>query len=165
MAQVERGIEVVVDCAVDRNFAGIMECWPEEWQGPFSAGVLDVATAIRSGKTIVAVLRTGGNRETDRVVGWLIWDDRFIPGSMYLRKVAVHKDHRKKGILSLLLMHAVDLASRVSFHQIVGDLGPDSLISPDYAKRLGFEPIGHVTGLAGDGYVTTFYRLKPHSKA
>jgi len=156
--------EVIVTCAGDQNFPGIMECWPEEWSGPHSPAVLDIATAIRNGKAIVALLRKDGDEKTDRVIGWLIWDDRFIPGSMYLRKAAVHKEFRKKGILGVLLMRAVDFAGHASFRQIVGDLGSDSLISPEYAKRLGFKPIGEVKGLAGDGYVTTFYVLKPKSK-
>ena len=123
MAQVQGGGSVSISCASDRSFAGVMECWPEEWPGPYSASVLDVAAAIRSDKIMVATLRTGSDAATDRVIGWLIWDDRFIPGSMYVRKVAVHKDHRKKGVLNLLLMHAVDLASRASFRQIVGGPG------------------------------------------
>ena len=156
--------EVIVTCGGDQNFAGIIECWPEEWFGPYSASVLDAATAIRGGKTIVALLRTRGDQKTDRVIGWLIWDDRFIPGCMYLRKAAVHKEYRKRGILGLLLSRAAEFAGPAGFRQIVGDLGADSLVSPEYARRLGFEPMGQVTGLAADGYVTTFYGLKPSSK-
>jgi len=153
--------KLAIKCAEDRSFAGILECWPEESGGPYSSSVLDVAVAIRAGRIMVAELREGNDLNKARVVGWLQWDDRFIPGSLYLRKVMVHKDYRRKGILGLLLARAVEFASKASFSQIVGDLGPDSLLSEAAARKFGFRPIGKVTGLAGERYVTTFWRLKP----
>jgi hypothetical protein len=158
---------VGVACATDGHFAGILRCWPDEWGGRYASFVLDVATAIRAGKVMVAVVENGEDAkdqpDKEEVVGWLMWDDRFIPGSLYLRKAAVHKDYRNKGVLGVMLTRVVDFASKASFNQIVADLGPDSMITPEYAKRVGGQPIGEVRGLAGENYVTTFWSLKPRA--
>jgi hypothetical protein len=164
-AQTESRALIQIVSAEDRNFAGVMECWPPEWKGPFANEVLDMAVAIRSGKVLIAVLRdskrASPNPDQDPVLGWLLWDDRFCPGSLYVRKAAVRRENRKTGILGLLLTEAVDFGNRAGFRQILADMGPDSLVSEDYARRLGFEPIGQVKGLAAEDYVTTFWRLKP----
>ena len=159
---------VGVSCAADEHFNGIMQCWPDEWGAHVASFVLDVAVAVRAGKVMVATLQSDDPKQQlapkeRRVIGWIIWDDRFIPGSLYLRKAAVHKDFRNRGVLGAMLTRIVDFASEKSFTQIVADLGPDSSITAEYAKRCGGQPIGEVKGLAGDNYVTTFWSLKPRT--
>jgi hypothetical protein len=159
------GALIRIMTAEDRNLAGILECWPPEWNGPFANEVLDIAVAIRAGKILIAGLSQGPSDTPDRavVLGWLVWDDRFSPGSLYIRKAAVHHKHREKGILGLLLTNLVAFATKAGFRQIITDTTPDSLAKPEYGRKLGFEPIGDVTSLAGEGIVTTFWRLKPAS--
>ncbi|MBO8142279.1 MAG: ribosomal protein S18-alanine N-acetyltransferase [Firmicutes bacterium] len=108
--------------------------FPTPWsRAAFEAELLDNDRA----RYLVARCRAGDAR---RVVGYIgLW---LIAGEGHITNVAVHPDHRKRGVGRRLMMAAADLCRAEGARRMTLEVRPSNRVARELYRDLGFVSAG-----------------------
>jgi len=101
-------------------------------------------------------------KENDEVIGWCSLSPHR-PGRKALRTVAeisyyIHKDHRKKGVVTKLISHTMESAKNLGFKNLISILLDMNKTSIHILVKFGFERWGHLPEVAEiDGVICGQY--------
>ncbi len=72
---------------------------------------------------------------------------RLKPAYQYTAEhtVYTHKDHRKKGVATALMLHLIGLAKNNGIHSLIGGIDADNHSSIYFHEQLGFNTVGHLS--------------------
>lgn len=90
--------------------------------------------------------------ENDEIIGWCSLSPHR-PGRKALRTVAeisyyIHKDHRKKGVVSSLIRHTIESAELLGFKNLISILLDLNKPSIQILEKFGFDKWGHLPDIA-----------------
>ncbi|MBK9099056.1 MAG: N-acetyltransferase [bacterium] len=90
--------------------------------------------------------------ENGEIIGWCSLSPHR-PGRKALRTVAeisyyIHKDHRKKGVVSSLIRHTIESAELLGFKNLISILLDLNKPSIQILEKFGFDKWGHLPDIA-----------------
>ena len=101
----------------------------------------DAGARARDGRLLVAI-----DALTEQVIGTVALVHASTPSSLFaqhgeaeIRLLAVHPDHRARGVAYGLMRHAIEVADAQGAAAVVLDTGPRNLTAQRLYARLGFE--------------------------